>query len=385
MKILILGSGSAKSILTFRALTLGQQLAARGHQVSLMAPSADKYNQFRAEALSDLGGVHVIQPWQPSTTSPMINLIPYLLSSFFELLSRRDDLIYLYKPTPITILGLLPKLLRRTPVILDLDDQGSEVMRGEGRSSLAWRLVAICERLALKYATGVVVTSRYLADYVHNVAPAKPVQIVPNGVNAADYPLAEQTTPRPHIYYFGYINRLGIIEPLVRAVPAIVAAVPEALVTIIGGGSAVAEATTLAASLGVADAVTFTGYVDMYEAAKYTHFADIAVCYQPDLPTVRAASNMKVFQYMAMTSVPVVSNVGDLPLYTDNQTAGIVVPPDAPEQLATAIISLLQDPAKRANLSVRARELAETTYNWTTLAINVETFVQPFVKPEVAS
>jgi glycosyltransferase involved in cell wall biosynthesis len=377
MKILILGSGSLRSMLTYRALTLGTKLGLRGQFVSLMVPSADKYNDFRREAITELNGVKIIQPWQPTTRQPMVNLLPYLVTSMLKLMTERYDLIYLYKPTPITILGLLPKLIFRTSVILDLDDQGSEVMRGEGRSQFEWRLVAICERLAIRQATAVVVTSRFLSDYVHLVAPNKPILILPNGVDPSDWEERHVTPPRPHVFYFGYVNRLSLIEPLIKAFPQVLAAAPTARLTIIGGGSALEAAAALAKVLGIDMAVTFTGQIPMRDAIKYTHFGDLAVCYQPDIATVRAASNMKVFQYMAMSTVPVVSDVGDLPLYLHNESAGLVVAPSNPSALASGLISLIKDPDRRTKLALTARSLAETTYSWETLTTGLEAFITP--------
>jgi hypothetical protein len=49
-------------------------------------------------------------------------------------------MVLIYKPTPITVLGLMPKLLAPTSVVVDLDDLGAEVIRDEGRSRLTYGL-----------------------------------------------------------------------------------------------------------------------------------------------------------------------------------------------------------------------------------------------------
>ncbi len=380
MKLLMLSSGSYKSSLTFRIVCLGQQLARQGWDVSLIVPSADKYNDFKPDKHASLGPVRLIQPWQLSTKSASLNLLPYVCTSARAILRARADVIYLYKPTPITIAGLLPKLPFRTPVILDLDDLGSEVMKAQGQSPVQVKLVALCERLTLRFASAVVVTSSYLGSLVSDRYPEKPVLVLPNGVDPAEYPLMKEQPPRHALYYFGALNRLELIEDLLRALPAVINAVPDATITILGGGSALEQAKKLAKQLRISRAVTFSGWIDMFAAQNYVQFADIAVCYQPDTPPTRAASNMKVFQYMAMSSVPVVSDVGDLGRYVGGtgggKPAGMVVPAGDERQLSKALVYLLTHDEVRKQMAVAARQRAETTYAWSTLASGLQKFLR---------
>ncbi|HEU4966141.1 MAG TPA: glycosyltransferase [Candidatus Saccharimonadales bacterium] len=381
MKLTMLGSGSYKSSLThFRLVTLGQQLGKMGWDVSVLVPSADKYNNFTPDKRAKLAHVELVQPWQPATKNIIINLLPYLLTATWALLRRRPQMVYLYKPTPITIIGLVPKLLFRTPVVVDIDDLGSEVMRLEGQSPLMVKLVAGCERLALKCASAVVVASTYLEARVRADYPNKPVYLMSNWVDPADYPEPQTSTPRPMLYYFGALNRLALIESFLRALPDVFAEVPNARAQILGGGTALAEATALAEELGIADRVTFSGWIGKNDIHTYVRYGDIALCTQPDTPTVRAASNLKVFQYMAMASVPVVSNVGDLPQYINasepKAAVGVVVPSDDVPALTEELVRLLQYPAKRLEMAAAARKRAVAVYALPVMAIKLQAFLQ---------
>jgi glycosyltransferase involved in cell wall biosynthesis len=376
MRILMLGSGSYKSSLSFRVVALGRELARKGHDISLMVPSADKYNGFKPDRTPQVPGVTVVQPWQFATSSALFNLVPYLFSSLVSILRIRPQLVYLYKPTPITIFGLVPKLLFRTLVVLDLDDLGSEVMKVQGQSGLQAGLVAWCERVALRHADAVVVTSSYLRSVVAKKYPGKPLLVLPNGVDTREYPKLNVSRPRHAIYYFGAINRLELVETMLRALPATVAAIPDVQVYVLGGGSALADAQKLVRRLRLAKHVTFSGWIDMLDAPKYVRYADVAVCYQPDTPTVRAASNMKVFQYMAMGAAVVVSDVGDLAQYVQNGKAGAVVAPDDSRQLAETFVRLLKHPAQRSHMAGQARKLAETTHAWPVLVDTLDVFLQ---------
>ncbi|HKX24645.1 MAG TPA: glycosyltransferase, partial [Candidatus Saccharimonadales bacterium] len=341
-KLLILGTGSYKGTLSIRLRDLARHLG-KDFDVTAMTPPADKYNDFKPDYSIKPEGYNLVQPWQLATRSPIINLVPYLFTSLFHILKSRADIVYIYKPTPITILGLVPRLWGRR-IVMDMDDLGSEVMQLEGQSGLNVKLVALSERLAMRFAHQIVVTSTLLESEVKAQYPRKPILVLPNGVEPSDYAKVTEKPLRNAAYFFGGINRLDIVEDLLRAIPVVVKQVPDAHFTIAGGGSALGDAKKLVSKLGVKKSVTFTGWLtDMHAIQQHTQFGDIGICYQPDGRTNRAASNMKVFQYMAMGTVPVVSNVGDLRTYVRSGKAGVVVAPGDSTKLAEAITALLLD------------------------------------------
>lgn len=374
-KLLMLSTGSYKGTLTIRLRDLARHLA-KDFDVSVMSPSADKYNDFKPDYSLKPEGHKLVQPWQLATRSPIVNLIPYLFTSLFHIVKSRADVVYIYKPTPITVLGLVPRLWGRR-VVLDMDDLGSEVMKLEGQSGLNVALVAFSERIAMRFASQVVVTSSLLEAEVKARYPRKPVLVLPNGVEPSDYAETPQKPLRNGVYYFGAINRLDLIEDLLRAAADVVKEFPDAKFTIAGGGSALESAQQLVRELGIEKSVTFTGWLtNMHAVQQHTQFGDIGICYQPDGRTNRAASNMKVFQYMAMHTVPVVSNVGDLHSYVRDGKAGVVVAPGDSTQLAEAITSLLRDTKRRTQLTQESFKLATTTHSWQQRARELRAFIE---------
>jgi glycosyltransferase involved in cell wall biosynthesis len=374
-RILMLSSGSYNSTLTIRPRYLARHLA-ETWEITIITPSADKYNDFKPDHSLKPDFVRLVQPWQLTTRSATLNLIPYLYSSLVQILRAQVDVVLINKPTPITVLGLVKKLLFRTPVVVDLDDLGAEVIRSEGRSRLTYRLVDWSERLCMRYADAVVVASSDLRDRVRQIHPRKPVLLLPNGVEASEYEVVTEQRPRHAVYYFGAINRLVLVKDLLQAIPAVLRQVPDTRFSIVGGGSALNDAKRMCRELGTETAVTFPGWqTDMLAVQNYTQFSDIGVCCLPDIRTVRAASNMKVFQYMAMGTVPLVSDVGDLRDYVRDGQAGVVVPPDNATALASALIELLQDEERRLRIAKEAWRLASGDHSWQTRAETLGTFL----------
>ena len=161
MKILMLGSGSVKSNFMHRLLALAKALKQRGHNVTIIAPKADKYNNFEPETITGLDGVRILQPFQFATKRLEINLLPYLFDAARLVLREKPDIVYMYKPTPVSLVGLVSKLFRRTRTVLDMDDLGSEVMQIEGHPAHQRKLVEWSERLAARFADQLVVASTF--------------------------------------------------------------------------------------------------------------------------------------------------------------------------------------------------------------------------------
>jgi glycosyltransferase involved in cell wall biosynthesis len=228
----------------------------------------------------------------------------------------------------------------------------------------------------MRYADAVVVVSTTLRDHLQKIYPAKELLLLPNGVDPREYCVVAEQKPRHAVYYFGAFNGLDLIEELLQAMPEVLRQVPDTRLTIVGGGDALDDAKRLTRTLGVETAVHFPGWqTDMLAVQNYTQFADIGVGYMPDVRGIRAASNMKVFQYMAMGSVPVVSDVGDLPSYVRQGHAGVVVPPGDVDALARALIELLRDEEQRVRLAKEAWRLAHSEHSWKTRADELSAFL----------
>jgi glycosyltransferase involved in cell wall biosynthesis len=379
MKILMMASGTPHSSLTHRIVALGRELVARGHEVTMIAPSFDKHSHWKLDNPATMDGITMVYPVQFRTRSFLLNLLPYVVSAGLEVLRRRYDVLYLYKPTPITIVGVLARLVKRRPVVLDMDDLGSEVMRIEGQPKLIWRLVELCERLAARQARAIVAASRLLEGEFRARFPRKTVLRLPNGVDPQEFTPAAGTSERPvRIVFFGMLSRTRIVAPLIEALPEVIERVGREAVAveILGDGPCRGELEALADRLGVSANITFRGWTTFEQLGEYAAEGDIAICVMPDERTTAACSNQKVFQYMALGLSPIVSRVGDLPLYVEDGQAGLVVPASDSAALAEAIVELMGRPEKRQALAKRARHLAETRYAWSILAGQLESLLE---------
>jgi glycosyltransferase involved in cell wall biosynthesis len=173
-----------------------------------------------------------------------------------------------------------------------------------------------------------------------------PVSLIYNGVDLARYDhtepcctFREQYGIEPDAVVVGVVARL---EPekghptLLQAWPAVLRAVPNAALLVVGEGSRSAELERLAASLRIAHRVVFTGRRD--DVPSVTAALDVAV-----LPSYREAQGLSILEAMALSRPVVASRVGGIPEVIEDGVSGLLVPPRDPEALAGAIIRLLKD------------------------------------------
>jgi glycosyltransferase involved in cell wall biosynthesis/uncharacterized membrane protein len=378
-KVLMLVSGTVHANFTYRARMLGQQLAKIGHTVSMIAPTSDKYSSFRPETFHEIDGINVIRPFQFSTKRVEINFIPYIISALWTIIHTKADIVYIYKPTPLSAIGLIAKLFGKTTVLLDMDDIGSDVMKIEGHPWHQWKLVEWSERIAARYADRISVASQYLYQEYTEQYPSKPVHYMPNGVDPSWFTSldteAQGASDQKMIVFMGSLNRKEILEPLINVLPAIIRKHPNIHVTIIGDGHYLSYLKEKSYSLQVDQHINFTGWLPLEEVRKYLVFGSIGYNYMPNQHTVKAASNMKVPQYMACGVVPVVSNVGDQPRTVDHGKAGYICNADDDRSLLQTLLHALEDP-DRTEKAAFAYLFAHQTLSWAKLAGDLDVWLQ---------
>lgn len=128
--------------------------------------------------------------------------------------------------------------------------------------------------------------------------------------------------------------------------------------TVIGDGPDRASLTALAGRLGLDRCITFTGALGQAEVRRHYDLADLFV-----IPSFAEGVPVVLMEAMAK-EVPVISTViAGIPELIESGTDGILVPPADSAALATAIASLLADPARRRELGRRGRDKVLRLYD----------------------
>ncbi|MCT2593321.1 glycosyltransferase family 4 protein [Streptomyces sp. N2-109] len=175
---------------------------------------------------------------------------------------------------------------------------------------------------------------------------------------------------RPVVVCVSRLVRRKGQDTLIAAMPRVLAAVPDAVLLIVGDGPYRTDLVKLAAATGVSASVRFTGAVPWEELAAHHGAGDV---FAMPCRTRRGGLDVEglgiVYLEASASGLPVVAgDSGGAPDAVLDGETGWVVPGGAPEHAADRIVTLLRDPELRARMGARGRAWVEEKWSWDLLA-----------------
>ena len=138
----------------------------------------------------------------------------------------------------------------------------------------------------------------------------------------------------------------------VRALTKLRAALPEIRLVLVGDGPERSRLERLAAASGNLSHLTITGITG--DVARFLAASDVVIA-----PSRNEGMGRVLVEAMALGKPVVASRVGGVPSVVSHGRSGTLVQPDSPDELARALIELLNDPARMKAYCEAAVERAE--------------------------
>ncbi|MFF9121961.1 glycosyltransferase family 4 protein [Streptomyces sp. NPDC014889] len=181
-------------------------------------------------------------------------------------------------------------------------------------------------------------------------------------------------TGRPVVVCVSRLVRRKGQDTLILAMPRILAAEPDAVLLIVGGGPYEKELRALAERTGVAGSVRFTGPVPWAELPAHYGAGDV---FAMPCRTRRGGLDVEglgiVYLEASATGLPVVAgDSGGAPDAVLDGETGWVARGGSPEEAADRVVTLLADPALRRRMGERGRSWVEEKWRWDLLAQRLE-------------
>jgi glycosyltransferase involved in cell wall biosynthesis/GT2 family glycosyltransferase len=218
------------------------------------------------------------------------------------------------------------------------------------------------ERWALRHAAGMSVCNSDAGRICERKGLPGPASLIPLGVDTDLFspPLEDRASGT----VVGYVGRLEPHKGVSVLLDAI-ARLDRAVLRIAGAGPEEQRLRARLDKLRIADRVELVGPVDQERLPDFYRGLDVLAV--PSLPTPGWLEQFGRVAVEAMAcGVPVVaSDTGALPDVVGR--AGLLVPPDDPEALATALKSVLEDDTTRREMAARGRRQAEQA-SWSEVA-----------------
>ncbi|MGD1155341.1 MAG: glycosyltransferase family 4 protein [Terriglobia bacterium] len=389
MRLLILSIQFAPEITSNAAVITGlaQALAARGHQVTVLAgtphyrlphvPAGYLFRPFRRESR---GGVKIVRCWafpkSDGKVSKLLNYVSFTLTSFLASLFtwRPGAMLVVSPPFWLGFNALLLKALRRCPVIYNAQDLFPEAYLASGEvragrlthamSCLMTRIYRRCDRIT-------VITDSF-ADAIaaKGIDPRKIVSI-PNFVDtSAIAPLPRSNSfsrrwgldDKFVVMYAGNIGYTHGTELLVEAAEKL-APLENVRFLVIGGGSKQADLERLARERRLAN-MQFLPTQPSELLPEMLASADVFVLTtKPGVGKTSFPGRIYSFLLAARPVIASVDRDSDLAQLLCEAGAGIVTAPGNAGDFSQALATLYHDASARERLAQKGREFMEHHYS----------------------
>jgi glycosyltransferase involved in cell wall biosynthesis len=169
------------------------------------------------------------------------------------------------------------------------------------------------------------------------------------------------------ILFFGSITPDKGVADLVKAFARVHAAQEQTRLVIAGMPSKEMDMKPVAQlvdELSINHAVTFDlRYLPINEIESLMKLADVVV-----FPYTYSTQSGAIHVAYAFGKPVVATSVGEFPEVVEDGKSGYLVPPEAPEVLADAILKIINDPAQAETMGAYAKHLSETKFSWKPIA-----------------
>jgi glycosyltransferase involved in cell wall biosynthesis len=256
------------------------------------------------------------------------------------------DVLHAYMGMPGIIVAPIAKRLGG-PLVLTLDSGElvaiDDIAYGLQRRPVDRRSL----NKALRIAAAVTVTTEFMAR--QPALDGVDASVVPIGIDAHLFPMAARADGPPwRLLRVGSLNRVKDYPTLLHALRRIVDRGVDVHLDVVGEDTMDGAIQALAASLNLLPRITFHGVQRSDQLAPFYARAHLHV-----VSSRHEAASVAVLEAAAAGLPTVGTRVGYVADWAPERADA--VPVGDAEALATAVIALLQDPARRARLAERAR------------------------------
>lgn len=253
---------------------------------------------------------------------------------------------------------------RRSPAVLEVN--APLVEEQASHRSLVNRAAAErCAAEAFGAAGAVLAVSDAVARYVSRMAPAATVYVAPNGVDPDRFTAdIEPSRPAaPGVLTLGFVGTMKPwhdLDLLVDGFERVHRAMPNSRLLMVGDGPACVR---LASAARHTAAIEWTGAVSSREIPGLLTSMDVAAAPYPAGEDFYF-SPLKILEYMAAGLPVVASRIGQIADLVSHQDTGLLCEPGDTAALASTVLELFADGAKRRRIGRAAARHVREAHTW---------------------
>lgn len=352
-------------------------LVEAGYRVAVVCPKGKGDPSFEV-----IDGVEIYKYRPYAAKANKASFVVEYLYSFLATLwltakaSRRGRFSVIQSCNPPDILWPIAKLFRwlhGTKFVFDHHDLCPELFESRfgGGSLLLYRALLELERATVRAADHVVSTNdsyRRIVIHRHGIDPDR-VTVVRTG---PDPHRLRRTEPDPSLrdgrrYLVAYIGVMGPqdgVDLVLRTADVLVHGLGRSDVkfVLMGSGDCFDELLELRRELGLEDVVELTGRVPDATVASILSTADVGISPDPKNPLNDVSTMNKTMEYMAYELPVVAFDLRETRISAG--PAGVYAEPNDVEDLARALVELLDDESRRRQMGAAGRTRIVSELAW---------------------
>jgi len=211
-------------------------------------------------------------------------------------------------------------------------------------------------------ADRVIAPSNYLKEGMKPYCDS--IALLRYGVDIDEFQYRHRDNPKPKLVTLRSIHEIYNPPLAPKVLGCILDKYPDASLVMMGAnkhdGSWEKTEQTIS-DLGITDKVKMTGRIPRHEVPINLNDADIYL----NTPNIDNTP-LSIAEAMACGLCIVSTNIGGLPYIMNDEENALLVPPNNPEAMATAVLRILEERGLASRLSLNARREAEQ-YSWSTV------------------
>ncbi len=355
---------------TFKGIVFARELVRQGFEVEVLTgfpnyPGGKVYPGYRIKLLQRevIDGVQVTRvPLYPnhnqSAIKRVLNYASFAASSFIYglFMARRPDVIYAYHP-PLTVgitAGLL-RLLRRIPVVYDIQDMWPDTLRATGMVSnnRALSVVgAVCQWVYRRVDHIAVLSPGFKHLLLERGVPDAKVEVIynwadevalasPQGHPPANFPGPE----RLRILFAGNMGKAQALDTVLEAAAVLQTRGARVCFVLLGGGVEVARLKQRAIDMQLNNTI-FLPSVPMSEVGTFLNAAEVLLVHLRKDSLFEITIPSKTQAYMAVGKPLLMAVDGNAAELVLRSGGGVVVESENAQALADAAEALAVMPSE---------------------------------------
>jgi glycosyltransferase involved in cell wall biosynthesis len=273
---------------------------------------------------------------------------------------RRGEIDLIELPDAYGMAAAWPRL--PVPLVVRLHGSATYFAAEMGRR-VDWRTEWL-ERSSFRRADYCCSTSRYTADKTPALLRARPksLEVVYNSVNVPEL-ISVQRTSNEVVFAGTLTVKKGIVS-LIRAWPGVLRVRPDARLSILGKDSVTVDGGSMQAYLQsligdeIRSSITFHGHQPLSAVMEALQRAAVAI-----YPSYAEAFAVAPLEAMACACPTIYSRRGSGPELIEDGVDGLLIDPDKPEEITSALLRVLGDSSAAKRWGAAGRRRVEQSFS----------------------